>query len=544
MTEYPIVKPKVQIVDYGPKLIDPKTRKIIMTPDQMVALSSGWTYKNTDAFQNLDALKKEEKDLNVAAKKILIQSAGRGHASLSTSIGIWLNIQNSSKMVDSYFTGANFVSALMPSGRRTGINLEQIVIPEKITKAPKRILELYIRASENNIRIYEELVQAGIKQDAAGKIVQYGIAGGGFMFMPLETFVGFERDYELNKDLIPLEIGQVLKQIKSEFPRLGMEMTYAARKNAGRASYPVPTIFKITSSDQINVNDMFYSGESPQIQEIKDICYPDRDRNLSELLRHLYNSMDSPQSVFNFWEKSLEEAKEIIKKHNSSIEVIFSSLVPWRVWGEIKRHRTMPQNPESIYLAIERAKETFDFVREINPKILDSEYHIKSKLETFEKHISIPPEIKKDPVFIKKWLQAFYQSFDAQSEMLKNGIKESDAIQVIPRGLKLGNEKTLDLYNLTLGYLSLRLCGTAEEEMKRMSQQEFKLIQDSDKIPSRIKALVRPKCGYVGFCLEPWAKCKNCMQVQKYVPFEYTEETHGFFESERKKAIDKTLTDL
>lgn len=536
MKEYSIIDPKVQIVDYGPKLIDPKTGKILMTPDQIVALSSGWTYKNTDVFQNYDSLKKEEKDLNEAAKKILIQSAGRGHASLSTSIGMWLNIQNSSKMVDSYFTGANFGSSLMPSGRRTGINLDQIVMPANISRASSEIQETYVKASEHNIKTYEELMTAGIKQDAAGKIVQYGIAGGGFMWLPLETLVGFSRDIENNLLWIPREIPEIIEQIENKFSELGMGMTYSARKGAARLSYPWPTIFKsdiekspISKSIAIDKS----MRQAPKIIKISGLDYSKREQVFAEYLTYLQNSLSSPESIQENWETALQRGGELTKAFNSTLELKIGSAIPWRVWGEVKRHRTMHQNPESIYSAIERAREFFgresDFI---------------SKLSEFEEYVSIPPEIKKNPELAKKWLQAFYQSFYAYDQLVKRKIPKPDALQIIPRGLKIGNEKTLDLYNLMFGYFSLRLCGTAEEEMKRMSQQEFKLIQDSFEIPSQIKSLIRPKCGYVGFCLEPWAKCKNCMQVQKYIPFEYTEQAHIQFESARKENINAILESL
>ena len=68
-------------------------------------------------------------------------------------------------------------------------------------------------------------------------------------------------------------------------------------------------------------------------------------------------------------------------------------------------------------------------------------------------------------------------SLDTYNTLIDMNVVESDAICVIPRGIKVGIVKDFDLYNLTTGYMSLRLCNTAEPEMRRTTEMERSLVK-------------------------------------------------------------------
>lgn len=532
--KYQTIEPKVEIAYYGPEIKIENQENL--APEKVVALASMMTYNNQNMTQNVYRIRSEEKDLDKTLKTTTVGSTGRGHASMTTSQFVWLAFGGTcSKLVDSMFTSAKFGTSLMPSGRRTGINKDQIVIPKAIAESNEQVQEIYVKASEYNIEIYEKLLAKGVKQDAAGKVVQYGIAGGGFTGMPLETIIGFALDYEFNPIAIPEEGKQIMRQLEQSMKKIGMSQTYAARKNAARATYPNPNIFKFGYN---HIADLIEEDpeilKHPKIIHVKNLESKKRDLKLKELYETAQLILKSPQQVIDNWQSFLINRKNLIDDYNTTIEVHLASAIPWRVWGEVKRHRTMLQNAESIYLAIDRAKKVLYSIDLENPE---------KDMEKIEQVISIPPQIKSDKENLRDWVKAYYQSFKAYDSLseLGNGLELSDAVQVIPRGVKLGVEKILDPFNLTNGYCPLRLCGTAEEEMKRSTIYEVELIKKALNNDA-LAAQIIPKCGYIGFCLEPWKKC--CHAIDKYVGFDYIEEVHQGFEKARRQAIEKTLAEI
>ena len=87
--------------------------------------------------------------------------------------------------------------------------------------------------------------------------------------------------------------------------------------------------------------------------------------------------------------------------------------------------------------------------------------------------------------------------------------------------------------------MSLRLCGTAEPEMREITQKEAALIQ---RIPSIgiIKELIAPKCNYVGFCPELGYQGARCRKVNVIHP-EYNEAIHKELQATRIAGIESKL---
>ena len=130
-------------------------------------------------------------------------------------------------------------------------------------------------------------------------------------------------------------------------------------------------------------------------------------------------------------------------------------------------------------------------------------------------------------------------SLNTYNELVDMGVPKSDAIAVIPRGVKLGIVKHHDLYNLTTGYGSLRTCNTAEPEMRTTTYHEMKLAKNSDKVPESIKSLTTPKCHYTGFCPELSFK-RSCKRILPVVPF-YDKAMHDEIQEIRSAEIKSKL---
>ena len=528
-----IINPKVEVVDYGPKITD-SNGKVIMTPDQLVYGAAGITFKDTGFFEQALGQIENEHITDEQITDSLITSVGGGHASLATTPQIWFAIKgNASKMVDSIFTGAVYESALMPSGRRIPIAKEQIVVPRGIAERGNEAVELYMKTSVENIDAYEKLMVNGVPKEEAAKIVQYGHRGGGFLLMPLETLVSFARDFRENPEAVPVEGREVLLQIEDFIREHGMEKTYFGRLNAPRVSFPNPGIFhhgnNLTEVIESNLGGV---SERPIITHWNSSLSENGKRKINDYLKKRSDIFSSPESIEKNWQNILGELDEIVKEYNNSVSLTTVANSPWRVWGEVKRHRTLRQSAESIYHAVDRgvrvAKNTGYFVRE------GKNEDLRFLFEEYNGIFSMPPAVKKDNDKLKLWLTRIADSLETYYKLKQMGVSETDAVHVVPRGIKLGIEKKYDLYNLTLGYLSLRLCNTCEPEMRRTSEQERDLIIDSG-IPQQVKELLTPKCSYVGFCPEgSYKRC--CGKVKTEVP-DYDEAQHAGMQKRRREEI-------
>lgn len=498
-----VIEPKVEVNDYGPKILDANGR-VVRTPDQILYGAGGITFNDTSFLEETLELMEQE-DIEDRITNGHITNIGAGHASMTTTPVIWFTIKgNASKFVDSLFTGARFGSFLMPSGRRIPIAKDQIVVPIKIAENPEAF-GLYMRASEANIDAYERLQERGVTTQEASKIVQYGHRGGGYLKMPLETIIYFDDLFESNRDAIPSEGIEIIRQLKDFVHTHGMERSYESRMFSPRGFCPSPGVFHFNHNNaqgfvDENKEDVLYNPVliSAEADENKK-----RDDRIRAYLKKREEVFSSPERIEKEWRDLLKELKGIVADYNSSVHVRTAVNSPWRVWGEVKRHRTVLQEAESVYHAAERALEVINAGTE-SP-------------HDFFPVFSMPSSVRENGENLDLWLQRFSDSMLAYQSMVKMGIPKSDAIAVVPRGIKLGIVKSRDFYNLTLGDLSLRLCGTVEPEMRKTTEQERDLVRGSD-IPDEIKRLITPKCSYVGFCLDGRPYGKSCSRVNAYVP--------------------------
>jgi len=181
----------------------------------------------------------------------------------------------------------------------------------------------------------------------------------------------------------------------------------------------------------------------------------------------------------------------------------------------------MPQIGESIYNAVGRAEE---FVGDE---------------ENLAEVFSMPNFVRENEEAYKMWVWAFDRSLGAYSDLLDLGVMERDAIAVVPRGVKLGVFKHKGLYNLTAGYDSLRLCKTAEPEMRKLTEAETRAVKMDNRIGSDVKSLLGPKCYATGFCPET-VFGKSCQKVLA-VNQGYDIDFHDRFMDERGSYIAEQL---
>jgi hypothetical protein len=337
--------------------------------------------------------------------------------------------------------------------------------------------------------------------------------------MPLETLVYFSKLAESNPEDMPLEGREIIAQLEKLVHQNGMGVVYESRKNAPRASNVNPNIFhhRVTFAEELANEVDIEEIQGPIITYEHDSGSEERAGRIKEYLKNRIRLFETPGEN---WEKSLRELENIVADYHDSVSVQTLVNTPWRVWGEVKRHRTLKQNSQSIYRVLDNISSTLGLLH-------PSEF------------ISVPLSASDGSNF-KLWEERAVESILAYETLINAGIPESDAVALIPRGIKFPVIKDFDLYNLTTGYSSLRTCrGTVEPEMRAITEEEMNLVRQSEEIEDDVKSLLAPKCHYSGFC--PESDYKICCGLVKQVVPVYNEEMHKGIWAKREAEIRAKL---
>jgi thymidylate synthase ThyX len=514
-----------------------KDKTGVLNPQQVVSLSSLATFRGKSIKKLLKEIKKKGESLDERIEGILRRSSLRGHASIATTPALCL-IYEGSKFLDSALTGIIFSSSLVSSGRRTGTTERDIVYPGGIFKK-KKVKEIYNQTSKNIIQTYNYFLSKKIQKDEASKILQYGIYGTGIIHLPIESIIGLKREYLTEIDWMPEEVGILLRKIERKLKELGIDWLYTTREVAPRNVYPYPNIFKNPVKLNI-VRELRKKVKLPKgtkLVSIDILTTPGFRRKLTNLGRITKKSFNSLKQIKKNWLKLLTLRQEIFRDYNSTLRFKVLSTIPWRVWGEKKRHRTCPQIIESIYYCIERAAGKFKkFKKQIKQRKLS-----KNLIKEIEEVFSIPPSVKRNKEFLFQYLLTALEGLESYKKLINLGVKPREAIFVVPRAVKIDILQEYDLYNLLTGYYPLRLCQTAEEEMRRNTLRETSQIKNilTKRDLGFLNKFIGPKCQIIGFCPEE----KSCPMILPFVK-KYNEKFHKEMKKELKKEFKKKLKKL
>ena len=509
----------------------------ILNPQEIAAFSALLTFKGK-SIKNLlkDTLKKGE-NLEERVGKILQKSSLIGHASVATTPSLCLNYEGS-KFLDSALTGIVFSSSLVSSGRRTKTSEKDIVYPNRIFKN-KKARKIYQAISERIIKFFNFLLSQGIQKDEASKILQYGIYGTGIIQLPIETIIGLKREWISEKEWMPEEIGLLSKKIEKETKKMGVDLLYATREAAPRNVYPYPNIFKNPQKSnlvrELRKTEKLIDGS--KVISIDTSIPEGLRKKLADLEKKRKKTFPSLKQIKKEWTELLASYQEIFRDYNLALKIKVLSSIPWRVWGEKKRHRTCPQIVESIYYCIERtAKQFKKFQKQIKQNKIS-----KGLVKGIEEVFSIPPSVKQNKKLLLEYLSTALVALEGYQNLIDLKIKPREAIFLIPRAVKIDILQEYDLYNLLTGYYPLRLCPTAEEEMRRNTLRETAQIKNalSKKGLGFLNKFIVPKCGIVGFCPEE----KSCPMILSSVK-NYNERFHQEMKAELKKQFEKNLKNL
>ena len=508
---------KLQLLGIIPQFSD-KTGKL--NPEQISALSALLTFKGKSVKGLLKETLDKGQDLDKKVQVILNKSSLRGHASVATTPTLAFSFEGS-KFIDSMLTGIVFSSSLMASGRRTDTLEKDIVYPTAISKN-KKAKDLYKKQSLENLGCQNWLLEKGVAKDEASKILQYGIYGTGIMVLPVESLVGFVKEWEMEKNWMPEEAEILISLFKKELKKLGINQLFHTRQIAPRDVYPYPNIFKDPEKSNL-VRETKKEGVV-SLDFIKTKEFLKLLRKLNSLTKKI---AANKTRILKDWPQLLQLRRQICRDYNLAVNIKVLSNISWRVWGEKKRHRTVPQVVDSIYYSIANAIEKVQECEEREERRLKSAttsaITSANTLANIIKYFSIPPTIKKNPRFLKKYMDCFLGSLRCYQKLVKMGIKSGDAVFVIPRGIRISVLQEYNLFNLISGYYPLRLCSTAEEQLRSTTRQEADVIRKllkKKKFPELAEA-ISVKCQTTCFCHEE----NHCGQIKKLVK-NYDEEFH------------------
>lgn len=525
---------KVKFLGITPVL---KDETGVLNPQEIVALSALLTFKGKSIQNLLKESKGKGQNLNEKIKNILRRSSLKGHASMATTPVLCFSYE-ASKFLDSALTGMVFASALMASGRRTDTKVNDIVYPTTILKN-KKPKTIYKEASEKNINFFNWLLAQSVPKDEASKMLQYGIYGTGIIQLSVESLVSFKREYEIEKKWFPEEISLLLNKIEKELKKFGVDLLYITRLIAPRNTYHYPHIFKDPRKSNLVRDLMRNKKNQDAFQIVSSIFFPTPElrRKLTRLKQEIKKAVKSKNAIKKKWLELILFRQQIARDYNLAANIKILSSVAWRVWGDKKRHRTVPQIVESVYYCVGRAAKIF------------SKYRVHIKKEKFTTKIlneidtifSIPPIVRSNKEFLYLYLNRALDSLDAYNKLINLGVKVPDALFVIPRGLKLDILQEYNLYNLIAGYYPLRICSTAEEELRRLTIKEVIAIKKllTRKGLNWLGEHIVPKCQIIGFCPEE----KSCPMILSSVK-NYNENFHQEMKTELNKQFEKNLKKL
>lgn len=454
---------RVELLDFAPKFGK-------SGPDDIMAASGILTMKNKEFSKTLGKI--DEKFLEGFHN----EATRRGHASLTTSSNYYFWMEGS-RMIDFYFSSFPFASCLVFSSRRIKIEPENLIAPDAI--ADSEFSDEYKQVAESMVSLYHRVNEKTGRMDYARRILPIGFVSKMFLDIPLQTMLGIIKETKVDsKRLLPEEIHRVAAVFEKTIREKTPYLADASLRLKYNTNFSHPNVFSGTGE---------YGKEGSRIILKDDRLLEHMEKARSMLYSLSNDPSERPEQASSAWKEFVENVQdEIIVK--SKVNCSLS------VWNDIKRHRTMRQNVESLYSAADRCASSWDASSLYIPQTGDAE--LDAEVESVYK-----------------------KAFILYRKMVDSGIEKRDAAYIIPHGIKLGVGMVMDGYHLfdPFGFVGIRTCTTTDHEIVGMLNR---IIAELDKELPGIGQLIGPKCK-VGYCPE-----KEFCNVVKKFDREYDQEKH------------------
>jgi len=493
-----------------------------LVPYAQSLVSGGMDFEQLENEILGDILDPEKEDLREIEFKKSATGIARGH-SLGGLPVIALGITGT-KMIDSGLTGLVYSRSLATSSRRRETTASEISVPKILTKPEyQTILHEYLKISKEVLdmaHVFKEKFGKLGGVETFNKVIPYNNPANLFYTVPLDslTTLKFETEADQqnkNGNFVPREIHSLTESFFDLTKKNGMDIMFNQRIQVPRDTYLHYTVFTDPNSSSY-IGDLIQTHGlkiSPKIIESNNYAsagFRKGLKQLEQILKEAHETFD-PELLLEKSKQAMFELREFSANYNSSINVKILDSLSWRVWSEQKRHATLKQNVESIYIAADRAfKNISHLLPEIN-SINENVWNLNSLVNKVEKTIIIDDRLKSKPDLVIPYIQNTAKQLMLYGKMIQKGIEKRDALYIVPKNIRVGTFENYDLINLIDLELPLRLCNTCEPERKASSLKKREII--SEAIPE-LKNLLKPKCN-IGFCTEG-KYCVNILDIRGY----------------------------
>ena len=467
---------EIKLYTHGPRASVPVDGSEELGPDVFIALEGLGTFKGVSLEERARELVKSGKDLYWYSLRIHKESTRRGHASITTSAMLQMEIRDCSRALSMLLVAPPFGSYLQESQRRSEVTRAYVVTPPRLGSYAKHYNDMVSRMLD----FYRQLVKEGVELEDARYILPIGVKTSLFASISLETYTYFLQlpDSREFREYMPWEVFEFSEKLKHTMQHTAPALLEARLAFRNRlASYPFPNPFKKSDVVVKRVVERFNHPEEAMVIEV--------------LTLNMWNEEEISKAVS-------EEDKEALDTVNPFVNVVTLEPMSLVAYHQAIRHRTVPTSVESIYDAVERASN--------NPV----------------ENIIIPPRVKTSGELANSFQQVFTEALELYKNMIDDGIPRSSACYIIPQALRIYVVRNYNGYNILYpqGFIGTRTCSYTQWEERGIA---YKIWRDVEKIKPRLAALMGEKCRYLGFCPE-----KNwCPIILKYRS--YDDEVHKLY---------------
>ncbi len=469
---------RVKLHNYGPKAsVKLDDEEFNVGPDIFIALEGIGTFEGVTFEQKLRDLLASGKDIRKLMTRVHRESTRRGHASITTSLNIQLEITECSRVLSLMLVSPPFGSYLQESQRRKRIDTSYLITPPDLGAHDGTYRDTFGAMLD----VYDKLIESGIELEDARYVLPLGVKTSLFASISFENYVGLIQYAERHghEPYTPWELRvfvSELLRILSEVSPAILEARLFFRNRL--ATYPYPNPFK--------------KGDKLLERLVRELGEPDEAVVLG--VTNLVGDVASIKDVF------MAEDKEEADSLNPLIQAITLEPMSLVAYHQAIRHRTVPTAVESIHTAAERA------------------------LREPERNIVIPPSVKKDDNLARLFLKTSENALRVYSKMIREGVRPSSACYILPQALRIYVVRMYNGYNLLYpqGFIGTRTCSTTQWEERGIA---YKVWREIERYDQRLAGVMGEKCKMLGYCPEKeW-----CPIILKY--HHYDDELHRRYQS-------------
>ena len=467
---------EVKLITYGPRTsLKIDDAEIMVEPDLLIALEGIGTFKGITIEERMKELLEAGGDLKKIAFKMHRESTRRGHASISTSLMLQVEVRRCSRAASMVLVSPPFASYLQESQRRRKLSKDDFLMVRSVEQNEK-LRRIYEKAIKASFEAYCWMIERGIPLEDARYIIPLASRTSLFMSTSLESIMGLILRSEENDQYYPEELKLIGEKLKST-SMLAAPMLTRARISfkSPFPTYPYPDPYK-PEDPLMNYMIEKWKGFKPPILLSLSIL-----PEAVSLLRDCMKRAATAQAL------------------SPVIQAIFLEQLSLAAYHQSIRHRTVPTAVESIYSAVDRV------------------------LRDPEENLIIPPKIEDDDRLLKKFREVSSTMLESYELLRRENVMPCDAIYLIPQALKIHVIRSYNTFNLLWpqGYIGTRSCSYAQWEERRIAYGIWRSIEE--KVPE-LGGLMGEKCKLLGYCPEK----KWCQIILKYR--RYDDEVHASFQ--------------